>query len=404
MKKQCTPSERKMEALLGSDPLADALREKVREMILTLVEAELTEVLSAMPYERTGARKGYRNGSKQRSLTTGLGKTTIDMPRARVVSSDGEKEWESRLVERYQRRSVSVDGALLGAYLTGTNQGRIKGALSPLLRGAPLSKSAISRVVGRLKDLFDRWKKHNLGEERIIFLYLDAIALRVRIARRVVSAPVLVALGVRANGHKEILDMELLVSESADAWGGLLNRLIDRGLRRPRLCIIDGNKGLRSAVDTHWPGMAVQRCVVHKLRNLERYVPKHATEEVKTEYNRIVYADSLRAARKAYNEFVAKWSKLTPKVAESIEEAGQELLTFYQFPQSQWKSLRSTNIIERLNGEFRRRVKTQGSLPNTQAAELLFFGLLFSGQIKMQRVGGWQELNQIPDNLTQEAA
>jgi len=404
MNKECTPSVIKMEDLMGTDSLTDALREKVREMILTLAETELTEVLAALPYERTGNRKGYRNGSKQRSLTTGLGKTTIDMPRARIVTDEGEKEWESTLINRYQRRAASVDSALLGAYLTGTNQRRIKGALSPLLRGAPLSKSAISRVVGRLKGVFEEWRKRSLGEERIIFLYLDAIALRVRIARKVVSAPVLVALGVRANGHKEILDMELLVSESSDAWGGIIAGLVDRGLRRPRLCITDGNKGLRSAVETQWPGIAVQRCTVHKLRNIEKYVPKHSIEEVKADYNRIVYADSLEAARKAYSEFIVKWSKLAPKAAESLDEAGEELLTFYRFPQSQWKSLRTTNVIERLNGEFRRRVKTQCSLPNTQAAELLFFGLLFNGHIKMQRISGWQELNQLPDDIIQKAA
>lgn len=404
MKKECTPSVRKMEDLMGIDSLTDVLREKVRDMILTIADAELTEVLAALPYERTGNRKGYRNGSKKRDLTTGLGMATIDMPRARVFTDNGEKEWESTLVKRYQRRAASVDSALLGAYLMGTNQRRIKGALSPLLRGAPLSKSSISRVVGRLNSVFDEWRKHSLAEERIIFLYLDAIVLRVRIARKVVSAPVLVALGVRANGHKEILDMELVVSESSDSWGGIIAGLVNRGLKRPRLCIIDGNKGLRSAVETQWPGMVVQRCTVHKLRNIETYVPKHSIEEVKVDYNRIIYADSLGAARKAYSAFIAKWSKLAPKAADSLNEAGEELLTFYRFPQSQWRSLRTTNVIERLNGEFRRRVKTQCSLPNTKAAELLFFGLLFNGHMKMQRISGWQELNQLPDDIVQKAA
>lgn len=404
MKKQCTRTAGKMEALWGPDPLTEALRAKVREMILTLVDAELTEVLAASPYERTGERRGYRNGSKARSITTGLGKTVIEMPRARLVTEEGEAEWESHLVVRYQRRAASVEGALLGTYLTGTNQRRIKGALSPLLRGAPLSKSAISRLVGRLKELFDRWRKQDLGKEKIRVLYLDAIALRVRIAQKVVSVPVLVALGVRGDGEKVVLDLELLTSESTEAWGGLMAGLIGRGMKRPRLCIIDGNKGLRAAVETHWPGIAVQRCTVHKLRNLERHVPKHAIEEVRTDYHQIVYADSLEAARRAYSEFMVKWTKRAPKVAASLEEAGKELLTFYQFPESQWKSLRTTNAIERLNGEFRRRVKTQGSLPNAQAAELLLFGLLSSGQIRMRRMDGWRELNQIPDAPLQQAA
>ena len=404
MKKQSTPSVSKMEALLGPDPLTEALRIRIRETILTLVEGELAEVLAAVPYERTGQRRGYRHGSKPRSLTTGLGCVPIEMPRARLIREGQEREWQSHLVRRYERRAVAVDAALLGTYLSGANQRRIRGALSPLLRGAPLSKSAISRLVGRLSSLFEAWRGRELGDEPIRILYLDAIALRVRIAGKVVSAPVLVALGVRADGQKVVLDLELLASESAEAWGGLLTGLIERGLRRPPLCVIDGGKGLRAAVEQSWPGRLVQRCTVHKLRNLERHVPRHALEEMRTDYHRIVQADSLPLARQAYREFVAKWSKLAPKVAESLQEAGEELLTFYRFPQRQWKSLRSTNAIERLQGEFRRRVKTQGSLPQARAAELLLFGLLISGQIQVRRIDGWQQMNQIPEDRLQEAA
>ena len=288
-----------------------------------------------------------------------------------------------------------MDSALLGCYLSGANGRRIRGALSPLLRGAPLSKSAVSRIVGRLQVLFTDWRKRLLKTEAVVFLYLDAICLRVRIANKVVSAPVLVALGVKADGQKVVLDLELLQSESSECWGGFVEGLIERGLKRPCLVIIDGNKGLRAAVEKSWPGIEAQRCTVHKLRNLERHTPRHALEEVKTDYHRIIGAESLEQARKAYREFVLKWKKLAPKVVVSLEEAGEELLTFYRFPNSQWKSLRTTNAIERLNGEFRRRVKTQGSLPNAQAAELLLFGLTISDQIHMRRIDGWQDLKQV---------
>jgi putative transposase len=139
----------------------------------------------------------------------------------------------------------------------------------------------------------------------------------------------------------------------------------------------------------------VQRCTVHKLRNLERHTPRHALEEVKSDYHRIIQAESLDQARKAYREFIMKWKKLAPKVVVSLEEGGEELLTFYSFPDSQWKSLRTTNAIERLNGKFRRRVKTQGSLPSAQAAELLLFGLIISGQIRMRRIDGWRDLKRM---------
>jgi transposase-like protein len=375
--------------------LSEALRGKVREVILTLAEAELSEVLAALPYERKGERRGYRNGKRERWISTGLGATAIELPRARLGEGGEEKEWQSRLIERYQRRARSVDSALLGCYLSGANGRRIRGALSPLLRGAALSKSAVSRIVGRLQALFTDWRKRSLKTEAVVFLYLDGIVLRVRIANKVVSAPVLVALGVKADGQKVVLDLELLQSESTECWGGFVEGLIERGLKRPCLVILDGNKGLRAAVEKSWPGIEAQRCTVHKLRNLERHTPRHALEEVKTDYHAIVNAKSGEEAKKAYREFVSKWKKLAPKVVVSLEEAGEELLTFYHFPNSQWKSLRTTNAIERLNGEFRRRVKTQGSLPSAQAAELLLFGLIISDQIHMRRIDGWQDLKQV---------
>jgi putative transposase len=384
-----------MEGLFGPDRLSEALRGRVREVILKLAEAELAEVLAAGPYQRNSERRGYRNGSRERWISTGLGATVIELPRARLSEGGQDKEWQSVLIERYQRRARSVDSALLGCYLSGANGRRIRGALSPLLRGAPLSKSAISRIVGRLQVLFTDWRKRLLKEEAVVLLYLDAIALRVRIANKVVSAPVLVALGVKADGQKVVLDLELLQSESSECWGGFIEGLVGRGLKRPCLVIIDGNKGLRAAVDKSWPGVEVQRCTVHKLRNLERHTPRHALEEVKSDYHRIIQAESLEQARKAYREFVLKWKKSAPKVVVSLEEAGEELLTFYSFPNSQWKSLRTTNAIERLNGEFRRRVKTQGSLPSAQAAELLLFGLIISGQIHMRRIDGWKDLKQV---------
>lgn len=393
--RKVTRSVGQMEAVLGADPLTEALRGRIQEMILALTEVELKEVLAARWYERSCERRGYRHGSKVRSITTGLGAAVIEWPRARLIEEGREREWQSRLIRRYERRASSVDCALLGAYLAGANGRRIRGALSPLLRGAPLSKSAISRIVGRLQALFCSWRERSLKAFPLAVIYLDAIALRVRIANKVLSAPVLVALGVGRDGKKEVLDLELFTSESTSCWSGFVEGLISRGLGRPRLAIIDGSKGLRAAVEQSWPKVAVQRCTVHKLRNIERHAPRHALEEIRSDYHRIIRAGSLDEGRRAYREFTSKWKRLAPKVAASLEEGGEELLTFYSFPKSQWKSLRTTNVIERLNGEFRRRVKTQGSLPDARAAERLLFALLVSGQIHMRRIDGWSAVNQI---------
>jgi transposase-like protein len=163
-------------------------------------------------------------------------------------------------------------------------------------------------------------------------------------------------------------------------------------LRAPVLAIIDGNFGLRRAVGLAWPRAAVQRCCVHKLRNLERKAPKHALAAIRDGFHRIVYATNADAAHVAYTAFERTWAKRCTGVVTSLREGGAELLTFFRFPKTQWKTLRTTNVIERLHEEFRRRVKTQGSLPSEDAALVLLFSLVASGQIKLRRIDGWRKI------------
>jgi putative transposase len=386
---------RKLERLHEDEPVSLGLliHEHVRLKVEQLIEAELAVALGALPYQRSDERRGYRNGGRTRTLTAQSGPFSMHVPRGVIVDDRGrEQEWRSKLLPRYQRRLPEINEAIAAVYLSGCNTRRFKGALRPLLRAAPLSKSAVSRVVGTLKGALDEWRKKSLADLDVAYVYLDAIALRVRQARRVVSTPVLVAVAVLTDGQKQLVSLEMCSSESSDAWKVFLDDLVARGLKTPRLSVVDGNPGLRSALDLVWSKVPVQRCAVHKLRNLERKAPKHAVDEIKADYHRIVYAESEAAARVAYKNFVAKWKKSCPSVVASLEEAGDELLTFYRFPKSQWKTLRTTNVIERLNGEFRRRVKTQSSLPTEDAALVLLFSLVASGQVKMRRIDGWKDI------------
>jgi transposase-like protein len=298
------------------------------------------------------------------------------------------QEWASTIVPRYQRRMREVNEAVVGTYLAGGNQRPIRGALQPLLKAAPLPKSAVSRIVATLKDGLTTWTTRALAEVDLVYLYLDAVCLRVRSAGKVTSVPVLTAVVVLADGGKELLALELCGSESGDAWTGFVDDLRTRGLRAPLLAVIDGNPGLRQALGRTWPATAVQRCCVHKLRNLERKKPKHALDEPREDFHRIVYAASGDAGRTAYTAFERKWAKRCPGVVRSLQEGGAELLTFFTFPKAQWKTLRTTNVIERLNEEFRWSVKTQGSLPTEDAALILLFSLVASGQIKLRKIDG----------------
>jgi putative transposase len=373
--------------------LEAAIRERVREVIEEILHEEVEEALGARRSQRAAGRCGYRHGKKVRGLALRSGAVKLAVPRARLVDLDGDgREWRSELLPRYRRSSPEVEQAVLGVYLSGGNTRRIRGALKPLLSGAPLSKSAVSRLVSRLEESYERWRQRDLAEDRIVYLYLDAIYPKVRSGGKVVSLPVLVALGVKETGEKVLLALATGGAETAAAWQMMLEDLAARHLGRPQLIISDGNPGLKSALERIWPGVAHQRCTVHKLRNLLAKAPEHAQEAVHEEYNRIIYAANRAAAEKARDSFLAKWKKLCPSVAASLEEAGEELLTFYGFPASQHKSLRTTNAIERLQEEFRRRVKTQASLPSEKAALLLFFGLFASGQVKMRRIEGWFDL------------
>jgi putative transposase len=374
--------------------LEAAFRVRARAWIDAIVEEEIKAALGAAPSARVGAeRHGYRHGTRERTLTTSLGPTTFAMPRARVMRpAGGTSEWRSELVPRYQRRSERVDEAMLGVYLSGTNSRRIKGALAPLLRGGPLSKDAVSRLVGRLAGDFEMWRGRDLAEDQIQYLIMDGWYPKVRIGKRRERVPVLVTLGVRGDGERVVLDMRLAGDESTAAWRDVIRSLVDRHVGTPRLAMIDGSAGLAAALREQWPSLAIQRCTAHKLRNLEAKAPVRLREELAEDYRRMIYAETRALVDQARVRFTKKWRLRCPAVVECLQEAGDDLFTFLRFPQAQWKALRTTNALERINGEFRRRTKTQASLPNQDAVLLLLFGLLRSGQVKMRKIDGWHEM------------
>lgn len=389
-----TAQSRGMESV--ADPVQQHLRQWVRQAVEALLEAELEGVVQAARYAREpdGARAGYRHASRERVMTTSVGPTAVTVPRARLFDATGEPrvEWQSTVLPRYQRRTRAIDQSLVGAYLAGANTRRIRGALAPLLGQAPISKSTVSRVLRSLREGFDSWRQRSLADDRVVYLLLDAIAVKVRIDRRVTCVPVLVAMGVRETGEKTLLALQLMGSESKAAWTTLVEDLAARGLPEPVLVILDGNAGVRAAVAQTWPRAAVQRCVVHKLRNLEAHAPTRLLTDLRADFHTITDAETLGAARRAYDRFRRVWRSRAESVVRSLEEAGPELLTFYAFPRSQRRSLRTTNAIERLHEEFRRRVKTQAAHPHEQTVLRLFFGLYASGQIILRKIDGWVDL------------
>lgn len=393
------------EQLLNSwfDPIEAGIRDRVREFIGTMFEAELEEALSRPRYvrlgkaavgdlARAGAITGHRHGHRSRKLLGSFGPITIAVPRARLNTPDGKTtEWKSQALRAYQRRTLAADALIAGVYLSGTNTRRVRRALGALFGGA-VSKDTVSRVWRKVKSDWDAWNSRSLADEPIVRLILDGTVVKVRLDRKATSISLLVVMGVRDDGQKVLLAIKSMGSESKEAWRTVLDDLIERGLRRPEFLIVDGAPGLESAISAVWDEALVQRCTVHKHRNLLAHAPERLHEEITVDYNDMVYAETREEIEKRRKAFIRKWRLKHRAVADSLEEAGDRLFTFTRLPPSQWKSVRTTNAIERLHEEFKRRIKTQTVLPSADTAAMLFWALLASGQINMRKVDGWQTL------------
>jgi putative transposase len=388
-----------------NDPLETEIRGRIRGFIEELIHEELDAALSRPRYGRQAktskdsaddaagaSTAGHRHGSRPRTLMGTFGKVEINVPRARLQGADGKtSEWKSSTLRTYQRRTLAADALIASAYLAGTNTRRVRRALATLFRGA-VGKDTVSRVWRKVKNDWEAWNARSLAGEPIVRLILDGTVVRVRLDRKATSMSLLVVMGVREDGQKVLLAIKSMGGESSEAWRTVLDDLIRRGLRRPEFLLVDGAPGLDRAIAAVWDGVPVQRCTVHKHRNLLAHAPERLHEEISNDYNDMIYAatpEEIATRRKA---FLRKWRLKHSPVADSLDEAGDRLFTFARLPPSQWKSARTTNAIERLHEEFKRRIKTQCVLPSIETAAMLFWALLASGQINMRKIDGWQTL------------
>ena len=272
------------------DPIETGIRDRARELIEEMIRSELDAVLSRPRYGRragpvegsdaTAVVTGHRHGSRVRTLTGTFGKTEIAVPRARLNGSDGKTtEWKSQALRNYQRRTRTADALIAGVYLAGTNTRRVRRALRGVFGGA-IGKDIVSRVWRKVKGDWDAWNSRSLADEPIVRLILDGTVVRVRLDRKATSISLLVVIGVRQDGQKVLLAIKQMGGESTEAWRTVLDDLVRRGLRRPELLIVDGGAGLESAIAAVWDSVPVQRCTVHKHRNLLAHAPERLHEEI----------------------------------------------------------------------------------------------------------------------------
>lgn len=378
----------------GFDPLEARLRATVRATIEAMFEEELEAFIGRCRYGRgDGAQKGYRHGHRKRQLTGTFGTETVRVPRARIEDETGRvTEWRSKALPRYRRLTKKAEALIAAVYLAGTNTRRVKRALFGLFEGA-VSKDVVSRAWRKVKIDWDAWCARTLAGEDIVRLILDGTVVKSRLDRKATNISVLAAIGVRRDGQKVLLSIKNMGGESTAAWGQFLADLDARGLRRPEFAIVDGAPGLEAALVALWgEDLPIQRCTVHKHRNLLGHAPKRLHDELTEDYRDMIYADTAAGIEIRRKAFLRKWRLKCRAVADSLEEAGDRLFSFTRLDPSQWKSARTTNAIERLNEEFRRRIKTQTVPPCAETVSMLLWALLASGQVQMRKVDGWETL------------
>ena len=380
------------------DPLEEAVRGQVRAFIEQLLEEELEATLGRARYERGAGSNGRRHGHRPRQLVTTFGALMLAVPRARLADDAGEQEWKSELLPAYKRLSHRAEALIAEAYLAGMNTRRVRRALARLFEGR-VGKDVVSRAWQRTRSAWMAWQERDLAGDDIVRLILDGTVVKVRLDRKATAISLLIALGVRRDGQKVVLAIRNMGGESESAWRAVLDDLMARGMARPELVVVDGGKGLEAALASLWDDVPVQRCTVHKERNLLAHAPKHLHDEIKADFNDMMNAKTAAAVGARRTAFLAKWKLRCRPVATSLEEAGERLFTFVRYPPEQWRSARTTNAIERLHEEFKRRIKTQCLLPCAETAAMLFWALLASGQITMRRVDGWQTLERSPTDL-----
>ena len=341
------------------------VREGVKAVLEEVLEEEMADHLEAGYRELTPTRRGERNGHYTRNLLTPAGKIErLEVPR------DREGEFVTELFERYKRMTGDVEEAVLEMYLSGISVRKIAGVTEALSR-VKVGKDAVSRIARRLEEEQIEWRERSLEEKAYPYLYLDATYLKVRWGARVTSMALLACVGVDEEGFREVLAVEVAGSEKGAAYASLLRGPIDRGLQGVRLVVSADHEGIKAAVAGELPGAQWQRCVVHFERNVLSSVPASSMEEVAEDLKAIFKVRRQKTALALAEEFVEFYGKRFPKAVSVFESGISDALTYLSYPGSHNARIRTTNMLERLFKEVKRRTRVVGVFPNETSASTL---------------------------------
>ena len=348
----------------------DGLKRFLEAVVNAAMQAEVSEQLGAAVYERAEGRRGYRNGTKPRGLSTRVGPLELSLPQVR-----GCEPYHPSMFARWQRSERALLVACAEMYYQGVSTRKVQDVLETMC-GGEISASTVSRVAAELDEKLSGFRARRLDATEYPYLMIDARYEKVRVEGRVVSQAVLVAAGFTSEGRREILDWRLGDSESEETWGGLFQDLKDRGLRGEVLVVSDAHGGIRKALARHFQGVSWQRCRVHFKRELARKVSYKMLRELMSDVAAVFEPSERSECLRRGEEMALKWEGRYPAVAKMLREGLEDCLTVLAFPESHRRRLSSTNMLENLMKRLKARTRVVGVFPGRGSCDRLTGSLL----------------------------
>ena len=391
-----TLTEEHLHGLFSSNGRDQAVAKLMEEIFNQVLLAQSKEQIGADPYERTDERTAYRNGFRERQLTTRVGQMTLRVPRHR------NGDFSTELFERYQRSEQALVLSMMEMVINGVSTRKVENITEELC-GKKFSKSTVSALCEKLDPVVKAFQ-HRPLENHYPFLIVDAMYLKVRVDHRVQSRGLLIAVGVNEEGHREIIGFQLTTTESENSWSDFFQSLKERGLKQVHLVTSDHHQGLKNAIEKEFQGATWQRCQTHFSRNMLDKTPKALQPTLKEDLRQLYEAIDMESARKMRDQILVKYETKATKAAALLDEAFDDITGVLILPLKYRKRLRTTNGVERLNQEVRRRERVIRIFPNEASAIRLLGALLMEQSEKWQTGRKYFEMDQYHQMIKELAA
>ena len=362
----------------------------LKKLLETSMEIEVQDLIGAERWEHLGRRRIYRKGSYFRSVLTSMGLISLlKVPRIRGGG------FQFNTLPQYVQRTPDVDKGVLEMFLAGVSTRRVREVLAPLMGSPTISSSTVSKITHVLNNHVQRFHGRKLSDD-YVYLILDGIYLKTKSPIHSKRRCILVAYGIKADGMRELIDFKMTrKGESQVAWESFLVSLKNRGIEGDhlKLVVVDGNKGLWNAIDLVWMNVPRQRCWAHKLRNVANKVPKKLQSSCMIEASKIYKAESKEEALRAFKHWAKVWRGIVPAAVQCLEEDFEDMIAFFDCPKELWVKLRTTNVIERVFREVRRRTRPISCFQNRESVERIIFAIFHRQNNLWKEEPLWKQKN-----------